>query len=93
MALQKKEMLRWGTAIDGGGEFGLLSYSLDSLGDTPYPCRARSFPCSLFQAVRMMMALHASVFLLMVCLLPLALLWCIDRLPDRAFFLPSLQAD
>ena len=35
------------------------------------------------------MALHLFVFLLVVCLLlSLALLWCLDRLPDRAF-LPS----
>jgi hypothetical protein len=32
------------------------------------------------------MALHLFVFLLVVCLLlALALLWCLDRLPDRAF--------
>jgi hypothetical protein len=27
-----------GTAIDGGGQFGHLSHSLDSTLDSPYPC-------------------------------------------------------
>jgi hypothetical protein len=41
-----------GTAFHGGGQFGLLCQSLDSTGDSPYPCFSRSSPCSPFQAAR-----------------------------------------
>ena len=59
-----------GTAPHGGGQFGQLSHSLDSRGDSPYPSLSRwRSPVSPFQTARIVMALHAFVFLLVVCLL------------------------
>src|SRR5258708_12454488 len=73
-----------GTAPLGGGEFGLLSQSLDSIVDSPYPCLSRSSPFSPFLAARICMVLHVFVFLLVVCLLlSLALLWRLDWFPLR----------
>jgi hypothetical protein len=73
-----------GTAPLGGGEFGLLSHSLDSIVDSPYPCFSRSSPFSPFLAARICMVLHVFVFLLVVCLLlSLALLWRLDWFPLR----------
>jgi hypothetical protein len=37
-----------GTAIDGGGEFGLLPHSLDSIVNSPSPCFSRRSPFSPF---------------------------------------------
>ena len=75
-----------GPAIDGGGECELLSHALDRPLDSPSAWFLRSSPFSSFQPTRFRMALHLFVFWLVVCLLlALALLWCLDRLPDRAF--------
>jgi hypothetical protein len=64
------ELATAGTAPHGGGQFGQLSHSLDSRGDSPYPSLSRwRSPVSLFQTARIVMALHAFVFLLVVCLL------------------------
>ena len=41
-----------GTAPHGGGQFRLLSQSLDRTVDSAYPCFSRSSPCSPFQATR-----------------------------------------
>src|SRR5215469_11435801 len=61
------------TVFHGSGQFGLLSHSLDSAHDSPFPCFSRSSPFSPFQAARFHMALPSFVFLLVVCLLlPLA---------------------
>src|SRR5216683_3970086 len=54
------------------------------MGDSAYPRFSRSSPCSPFQVVRIRMALHVFVFLLVVCLLlSLALLWRLDWFPLR----------
>jgi len=68
----------------GGGQFELLSQSLDSALDSPYPCFSRSFLFSPFQAARFCLVLHVFVVLLVVCLLLcLALLWRLDWFPLR----------
>src|SRR2546423_6081013 len=75
----------WGTAPLGRGQFELLSQSLDSALDSPYPCFSRSFLFSLFRAARFCMVLHVFVVLLVVCLLLcLALLWRLDWFPLRS---------
>src|SRR5215470_14689877 len=74
-----------GTAFQGGGQFGLLSHSLDS------PSRRslsflyiRNSPFSPFQTARIVMALHVLLFLLVFFLIPfLVLLW--------RFYWPPLQ--
>src|SRR5215469_1470355 len=72
------------TVFHGSGQFGLLSQSLDSAHDSPYPCFSRSSPFSPFPAARFHMALPTFVFLLVVCLLLfLALLWHHDWLHLR----------
>jgi hypothetical protein len=59
-----------GTAPHGGGQFGQLSHSLDSMGDSPSPSLyIWSSPFSPFQTARIVLALHVFVFLLVVCLL------------------------
>src|SRR5438270_12539200 len=76
---------RGGTAPLGRGQFELLSQSLDSALDSPYPCFSRSFLFSLFRAARFCMVLHVFVVLLVVCLLLcLALLWRLDWFPLRS---------
>src|SRR5258708_25423389 len=54
------------------------------MGDSAYPRFSRSSPCSPFQVVRIRMALHVFVFLLVVCLLlSLARLGRLDWFPLR----------
>ena len=68
--------------MHGGGQFGLLSQSLDGTVDSPYPCFSRSSPCSPFQAARIFLAVHLFLFLLVFFfLLSLALLWRLCWLP------------
>ena len=67
-----------GTAPHGGGQFGQLSHSLESMGDSPSPSLEYiwSSPFSPFQTARIVLALHGFVFLLVICLLlSLARLW------------------
>jgi hypothetical protein len=70
-----------GTAIDGGGEFGHLSHSLDSIVDSPYPCFSMSSQFSPFLVARIVMPVHVYVFLLVVCLL-----LCLARLGRLDWF-------
>ena len=60
-----------GTAPHGGGQFGQLSHSLESMGDSPSPSLEYiwSSPFSPFQTARIVLALHGFVFLLVICLL------------------------
>jgi hypothetical protein len=80
-----------GTAPLGDGEFGLLTHSLDSMGDSPSACFSRSSPFSPFQPARIVMALHVFVFLLVVCLL-LASFTALARFPGSLFGLPPQKA-
>src|SRR5262249_35011718 len=77
-----------GTAIHDGGQFGHLSHSLDSTGESLYPCFSRSSPFSPFQAARIVMPFPVYVFLFVIFLiLCLALLWCLSwlhRQPSRS---------
>jgi hypothetical protein len=77
-------LTRRGTPPRGGGQFELLSQSLDSALDSPYPCFSRSFLFSPFQAARFCMVRHVFVVVLVVCLiLCLALLWRLYWFPLR----------
>lgn len=79
-----------GTAALGSGSFGLYSLSLDSPGDSAYPCFSRKLSLLPILTARILMALPVFVFVFLLVvglLLSLSLLWRRDWFHRRPFLL------